>query len=121
MLPRLARGASDGVRRCIEATMKPRDPDAAFAGLEAELMAESAQSLGIAGRRMEQALAILAACPPTARASARRALVDAAAEATFAYVVQRESMGWRDTEQALDIYGVPNEVRARLGARTLTE
>jgi hypothetical protein len=101
--------------------MTRRDPEAAFAGLEAELMAEAAQTLGLAAKRMEQALAILAACPADARPSARRALLDAAAEATFAYVVVRESMGWRDTTYALDVYGVPYEVRARLGARTLNE
>jgi uncharacterized protein DUF6665 len=90
------------------------DPEAAFAGLQGELMGEAARSLGIAGKRMEEALAVLAACPPTA---ARRVLLDAAIEATFGYVVTREAMGWRDTEAALDLYGVPNEVRARLGAR----
>jgi hypothetical protein len=97
--------------------MKSRDPDAALSGLEYELMAEAAQSLGIAGRRMEDALAALAACPATARVSARQALVDAAADAAFGYVVQRESMGFRDTDAALDLYAVPHEVRARLGAR----
>ncbi|HUQ07561.1 MAG TPA: DUF6665 family protein [Kofleriaceae bacterium] len=101
--------------------MTARDPDAGYAALQAELLAESAQTLGIAGRRMEGALAILAACPADAQPGARRALLDAAAEATFAYVVVRESLGWRDTTHALDVYGVPYEVRARLGARTLTE
>lgn len=117
LLPRRAGSASDGVVGCIEATMKSRDPDAGFVALQAELMAEAAQSLGIAGKRMEQALATLAACPEAAKASTRRALLDAAAQATFAYVVQRESLGWRDTESALDLYEVPNEVRVRLGAR----
>ena len=101
--------------------MSSRDPDAGFAALQAELLQESAQTLGLAGRKMEQALAILAACPRDARPASRRALLDAAAEATFAYVLVRESLGWRDTTHALDVYGVPYEVRARLGARTLTE
>jgi hypothetical protein len=95
-----------------------RDPEAAFAGLQAEIMGEAAQSLGIAGRRMEAALAELAACPANARASARRLLLDAAIEATYGYVVTREAMGWRDTQTALDLYGVPRDVRARLGAKT---
>lgn len=46
---------SDEAEAGIEAVMKRRDPEAAFAGLEAERMAEAAQSLGIAGRRMESA------------------------------------------------------------------
>ncbi len=96
--------------------MKPRDADAAFTGLEIELMAEAAQSLGLAGKKLEATLAALAACPPDARPSARHVLLDAAVDATFAYVVQRESMGWRDSAAALDLYGVPFEVRARLGA-----
>lgn len=98
-------------------TAMKKDPEAAFAGLQGEIMAEAAQSLGIAGKRMEAALAVLAACPETARASARRALLDAAIEATFGYVVTREAMGWRDTQAALDLYGVPADVRARLGAK----
>ena len=97
--------------------MTARDPDAGLAALQAELMGESAQTLGLAAKRMEEALATLAACPADARPSARRALLDAAAEATFAFVVVRESLGWRDTAQVLDVYGVPFEVRARLGAR----
>ncbi|MBZ0237469.1 MAG: hypothetical protein K8M05_34440 [Deltaproteobacteria bacterium] len=97
--------------------MTSRDPDAALAGIEAELMGEAAQSLGLAGRKMEEALARLTACPADARPSLRRLLLEAAAEATFAYVVVRESLGWRDTDAALDLYGVPMDVRARLGAR----
>ena len=101
--------------------MTSRDPDRGMKALEGELLGEAALSLGIAGRRMAEALALLAACPPTTEASERRVLLAAAAEATYAYVVQREALGWRDTDAALDHYGVPAEVRARLGVRTITD
>lgn len=101
--------------------MTSRDSDASLAGIEAELLGEAAQSLGLAGKKMEEALAALAACPADARPSLRRLLLDAAADATFSYVVVRESLGWRDTDAALDLYGVPMDVRARLGARPTTD
>ena len=44
------------------------------------------------------------------------AVVDDAAAATHAYVIQRELLGFPDTETALNLYAVPGEVRARLGA-----
>ena len=95
--------------------MKPGSPEAAMAGLEAELMAEAAHSLGLAGRRLERSLAALAACPPD-RPRLRPVLLEAAAQAAYAYLVQRECLGWRDGDEALDVYAVPGEVRARMGA-----
>jgi hypothetical protein len=94
--------------------MPPRNPEANMAALEAEMLAEAAHTLGLAGQRMERALAALAACPPD-RQPLRRELLDAASSATYAYVVQREAMGMRDTAYALDVYAVPPEVRASMG------
>lgn len=94
--------------------MSSRKTETAFAGLEAELMAEAAQSLGVAGKRLERALAALAACGAD-RAALRRELLESASSAAYAYVVQREALGFRDTAAALDVYAVPTEVRVRMG------
>lgn len=80
-----------------------------------ELMQDSAVALGRVAKRMEEALAALAACSPGT--PAREQALDAAAGATYAYVVQRDLMGLYDTEGALDVYQVPLDVRARLGTR----
>jgi hypothetical protein len=64
---------------------------------------------------MQKALAVLAKIPPSSRQRVRA--VDDAAEATQAYVIQRELLGFRDSEMALSLYRVPGEVRARMGAR----
>ena len=57
-----------------------------------ELLEEQAQSLGRAGRRVEAALAALAAHEGEGRA----ALVRAAADTVWEFLVQREVMGFRD-------------------------
>jgi hypothetical protein len=83
--------------------------------VETELLGESAHTLGLTAKRMQEALAALARLrhPSPERVRA----VDRAAQAAHAYVIQRELLGFRDTEAALDMYQVPGEVRARLGAR----
>lgn len=95
---------------------------AAHAALEAEIMEERAASLGRAGRRLENALARLAAfdkhqrLPPLAgnlRPSApkdRAALLAEAREALWFLVVQREACGLRGAEEALAAYRVPKDV-----------
>lgn len=93
-----------------------RKPDTAFAALESELMAEAAASLGRAGTRLERALAALAACDASRR-ELRGELLDAAGAAAYAYIVQREALGMRDSSAALDVYEVPEEVRVRMGRR----
>jgi hypothetical protein len=91
--------------------MSDRDAASALAG---ELIAESAASLGRAGRRLEDALAALGAHP---RRDHRRAeLVDAAAYYAWSYVCLRGALGWADDDDALRVYAVPPEVRARIGA-----
>lgn len=91
--------------------MTDRDPNAA---LTAELVAESAATLGNAGRRLEAALAALAAHGPADRRP-RGELVDAAAYHAWNYVVVRGALGWGDDDRALAAYAVPGEVRARIG------
>jgi len=46
----------------------------------------------------------------------RRALVDAAGQALWLFVVQREAIGLRDMRTLMRDYGVPAEVFNRMGA-----
>jgi hypothetical protein len=100
--------------------MKVRPPREA---LEYELSGEGATSLGLAGEKLERALAILrafdaatsatAVSAPTARAE----LVADAAERLWIYIVQREAMGLTHHEKTLELFGVPREIRWRMGPR----
>jgi len=83
------------------------------AGLQVELMAEKAASLGRAGRRVETTLAGLREAAVDDRAAALKA----AADAVWSLFVQREICGQRDQRPVIDVYGIPKEVLARLGAR----
>lgn len=78
-----------------------------------ELMGEQAASLGRAGRKVEAALAALKAAEP----ETRDAQVKAAADAVWAFLIQREIMGFRDRDRIVAEYAIPREVVARLGAR----
>ncbi|MCE9573186.1 MAG: hypothetical protein K8W52_08520 [Deltaproteobacteria bacterium] len=86
-------------------------------GVRQELLAESALSLGLAAERMLAAIAELRAWDAAGRGPGpeRAALVDAAGERTWGYVIQREVLGFLDTSAALDVHAVPAEVRERMG------
>jgi hypothetical protein len=88
-----------------------------YATLEYEIAQERASALGRLGRRLEAALAALAACPRTAKSDRkiRDALVEQAGYALWLFVVQREACGLNDSAQMMQNYGVPNEVYARMG------
>lgn len=88
-----------------------------FATLEYEIAQERASALGRLGRRLEAALAALAACPRTANADRkfRDSLVERAGYALWLFVVQREACGLNDGAQVMQNYGVPHEVYARMG------
>jgi hypothetical protein len=88
-----------------------------YATLEYEIAQERASALGRLGRRLEVAVAALAACPRTANSDRkiRDRLVDQAGYALWLFVVQREACGLNKTAQVLQDYGVPNEVYARMG------
>jgi hypothetical protein len=91
-----------------------------YATLEYEIAQERASALGRLGRRLEAALAALAACPRTANATnanrkIRDDLVEQAGYALWLFVVQREACGLNKSAQVLQDYGVPNEVYARMG------
>ena len=79
-----------------------------------ELLEEQAQSLGRAGRKVEAALSALAGHDG---GEGRAALVKAAANAVWEFLVQREVMGFRDRNAVVAQYGIPREVMARIGAR----
>jgi hypothetical protein len=88
-----------------------------YAALDYEIAQERASSLGRLGRRLEGALAALAACPPMANSDrrARDSLVEQAGYALWLFVVQREACGLNNSAQVMRDYGVPNEVSARMG------
>lgn len=90
------------------------DFESGEAVLHHELMEEQAQSLGRAGRKVEAALAALREHPG---GEGRADALKAAAEAVWAFLVQREVMGLRDRVQVIAQYGIPREVLARVGAR----
>lgn len=82
--------------------------------LRYELLEEQAQSLGRAGRKVEAALAALHDHPG---GDDRAAVLKAAADAVWSFLVQREVMGLRDRTAVVAQYGIPREVLARLGVR----
>jgi len=87
------------------------------ATLEYEFAQERASAFGRLGRRLEAALAALAACPRTANVDrkVRDGLVEQAGYALWLFVVQREACGLNKISQVLRDYGVPHEVYVRMG------
>jgi hypothetical protein len=95
--------------------------------LELEIASEKAAALGRAGERVEEAIAALGAFDAgaagqgghgqgaKAASETRDHLVAAAAEAVWAYFVQREAMGFLQHDDAIATYRIPPEVLARIG------
>jgi hypothetical protein len=90
-----------------------------------ELAQEQAAALGRLGRALEAALAALsrhdraeterdggAANRPS---PSRQRLVEQASDALWCFIVQREACGLRDQRLVFRDYGVPAEVRNRMG------
>jgi hypothetical protein len=93
--------------------------------LEYEIRQEQAATIGRLARELRNALDALdnfdrrAGSGKTAadrRDAQRVRLVDAAAYALWNFVVQRECSGFRWTEEVLEDYAVPADVRAKMGA-----
>ena len=84
-----------------------------FGRLDHEIAAEKAASLGRAGRRVEETLARL-----REGAGDRNLLIREAADAVYAYFIQRELCGMRRHEAVIGFYDIPGAVLARLGAKT---
>lgn len=96
---------------------RKRSTDQVYNPLEAEILAEKANSLGHHGRLVERAIAALKAFDAALGDSEeRRRLVAEAAHEVWAFFVQREACGMRNHRDAIQIYGIPGEVLARLGA-----
>ena len=89
--------------------------DGAFEALGYEIMAEKAAALGRAGARVEASLARLDQAGSAA--ADRAALLRDAADAVYAYFIQRELAGFRRHDEVIRIYRIPRAVLARLGAR----
>ncbi len=85
-----------------------------FSPLDHEIAAEKASSLGRAGEKVEKALARLRGLE--ADAPERPACLKAAADAVYAYFIQRELCGLRRHRDAIRDYDIPGEVLVRLGA-----
>jgi len=88
-----------------------------YATLEYEVAEERASALARLGQRLETALTALAACPRTASSDReiRDGLVEQAGYALWLFVVQREACGLNKIDHVIQVYGVPNEVLARMG------
>ena len=94
-----------------------------FNPLREEILQEQASALGHATRRLEAALSKLSELR-AAGSGDRDALdqvLDAAGEAAWNLVVQRESCGLRNSEAVLRQYQVPPEVRLRMGVSAKRE
>src|SRR6266568_3995421 len=89
------------------------------AALEYEIVREKASSLGRLGRRLEAALAALQAFDQSHvrrnRSGEREALLAEAGTLLWYFIVQREACGLRDSARVMQDYGVPRDVRARMG------
>jgi hypothetical protein len=92
-----------------------------YATLEYEIAQERASALGRLGRKLESALTALAACPrpPHADQQVRNRLVEQAGDALWHFVVQREACGLNKIDHVIQVYGVPNEVVARMSPLTM--
>ncbi len=86
--------------------------------LQYEILEEQASTIGRLGRELRAALDALDAFDRQAgdsRDEQRARLVDAAAYALWNFVVQRDCSGFRFTQQLLDDFAVPAEVRVKMG------
>lgn len=83
--------------------------------LDYEVAAEKASSLGHAGRVVAERMAALRAFQ--GEKPDRAPLLKDAADAVWAYFIQRELCGLRRHDDAIREYGIPREVLVRLGAR----
>ncbi len=81
--------------------------------LRHELLEEQAAAFGRLGRKTEAALAALKAH----EGEGRDAVLKAACDAVWCFLVQREVMGLRDRAVIVRDYDIPREVMVRLGVR----
>jgi len=99
-------------------TLRPaRDGSRRFVALDYEVAQEQASALGRAGRALEAALVALAEFDRIAdpQSTGRGDLVQAASEALWRFLIQREAVGLRDARPVFRDYRVPTEVQNRIG------
>ncbi|MDB5971247.1 MAG: hypothetical protein JWQ90_3697 [Hydrocarboniphaga sp.] len=95
--------------------IKRRDPFDEFAVL---IRGETATALGLAGRKLQQALDELAAFDrdgPKNRYQQREDLVREAAATLYGYVIQKELNGIADHEALNKAYAIPAEIWQQMG------
>jgi hypothetical protein len=99
------------------AATRPRPAQSNVVALDYEIAQEQAAALGRAGRALETALAALFEHDNSARATgdSRAMLVQAAGDALWRLIVQRECCGLRDSRSVTRDYRVPKEVQNRMG------
>ena len=87
------------------------------AALDYEIAHEQATALGRAGRVLELALKTLSDhdSGATGERADRANLLQAAGDALWCYIVQREAIGLRDPRPVMRDYRVPLEVQNRMG------
>ena len=90
-------------------------PETALDLLGHEILAEKAAALGRAGQRAEKLLAQLRG--HAGDEAGRAKLVGEAAEAVYAWFIQRELCGFRRHEGVIRDFAIPREVLVRLGAK----
>lgn len=88
------------------------NPETGLSMVEAEMLAESATSLGHHGRKVEKALKALAAADDASRPALKRK----AARAVWEYFIQRELCGMRDHRLIIREMGIPPEILNLMGA-----
>jgi hypothetical protein len=89
--------------------------EAIFDALGHEILAEKASALGRAGAQAELCLSRLRA--HAGDAAERKVLLKDAAEAVYAWFIQRELCGLRRHDAVIRELQIPREVLVRLGAR----
>ena len=89
--------------------------ETSLSAVDQEILAEKATSLGNAGRKVETCMEKLRS--HQGDSETRMALVKSAADAVYAYFVQRELCGFRRHDDIIRDYAIPREVLVRLGAR----
>lgn len=100
-------------------TLRPASANSsrAVVALDYEMAQEQASALGRAGRLLEAALKSLSDFDGavTENPAGRTQLVQAASDALWCYMVQREAIGLRDPRPVMRDYRVPAEVQNRMG------
>lgn len=111
-----ARGAKSGCMsslRMPQSLTKRLGVETGEATFRHEVMEEQAAALGRQGARLEAALAALR----DHQGEGRAAVLAAAADAAWCFLVQREVMGLRDRASIVAQYQIPRDVLVRIGAR----